>query len=76
MALFTIITVLARLKGQNGQDLALASDILKSVSQRGSGTFMMAIHKQILEWQAAHPNITWIGWGIVWASWSRSLSGL
>jgi hypothetical protein len=27
----------------------------------------MAIHKQILEWQAAHPNITWIGWGIVWA---------
>jgi hypothetical protein len=26
----------------------------------------MAIHKQILEWQAAHPNITWIGWGIVW----------
>ena len=24
----------------------------------------MAIHKQILEWQAAHPNITWIGWGI------------
>ena len=26
----------------------------------------MAIHKQILEWQAAHPNITWIGWCIVW----------
>jgi hypothetical protein len=26
----------------------------------------MMIHKQILEWQAAHPNITWIGWGIVW----------
>jgi hypothetical protein len=28
----------------------------------------MAIHEKILEWQAAHPNITWIGWGIVWAS--------
>ena len=27
----------------------------------------MTIHKKILEWQAAHPNITWIGWGIVWA---------
>jgi hypothetical protein len=27
----------------------------------------MAIHKKILEWQAAHPNVTWIGWGIVWA---------
>jgi len=27
----------------------------------------MDVHKQILEWQAAHPNITWIGWGIVWA---------
>jgi hypothetical protein len=31
------------------------------------GEILMAIHKQILEWQAAHPNITWIGWGIVWA---------
>lgn len=28
---------------------------------------LMDIHKKILEWQAAHPNITWIGWGIVWA---------
>jgi hypothetical protein len=27
----------------------------------------MAIHKKILEWQADNPNITWIGWGIVWA---------
>jgi hypothetical protein len=27
----------------------------------------MTIHKKILEWQAAHPNITWIGWGVVWA---------
>jgi hypothetical protein len=30
------------------------------------GIVLMAIHKTILEWQAAHPNITWIGWGIVW----------
>ena len=41
----------------------------------------MAIHKQILEWQAAHPNITWIGWGIVWAFvlailfWPRPVGG-
>jgi hypothetical protein len=34
---------------------------------RGGGVALMAIHKRILEWQAAHPNITWIGWGIVWA---------
>ena len=34
---------------------------------RGGGIALMAIHKKILEWQAAHPNITWIGWGIVWA---------
>ena len=27
---------------------------------------LMTIHKKILEWQAAHPNTTWIGWGIVW----------
>ena len=27
----------------------------------------MALHKRILEWQAAHPTVTWIFWGIVWA---------
>lgn len=27
----------------------------------------MAFHKRTLEWQAAHPNLTWLGWGIVWA---------
>ena len=27
----------------------------------------MDFHKRILEWQVAHPTITWIGWGIVWA---------
>jgi hypothetical protein len=27
----------------------------------------MVFHKRILEWQAAHPLITWVGWGIVWA---------
>jgi hypothetical protein len=26
----------------------------------------MAIHKDILEWQAAHPNITWFGWIVAW----------
>ena len=26
----------------------------------------MAVHKQILEWQAAHPTITWIFWVIIW----------
>lgn len=26
----------------------------------------MAIHRKILEWQADHPNVTWIGWGVVW----------
>ena len=27
----------------------------------------MALHKWILEWQAAHPAITWAFWGVVWA---------
>jgi hypothetical protein len=36
-------------------------------ADRKTGIVLMAIHKQILEWQAAHPTITWIGWGIVWA---------
>lgn len=41
----------------------------------------MAVHKRILEWQAAHPNITWVGWGIVWAIvlvllfWPKALEG-
>lgn len=26
----------------------------------------MALHKRILEWQAAHPTITWLFWLIVW----------
>ena len=32
-----------------------------------AGDIAMNFHKRILEWQAAHPNITWIGWGIIWA---------
>ena len=27
----------------------------------------MHIHKRILEWQAAHPNITLAFWAVVWA---------
>ncbi len=30
------------------------------------GLSLMAIHKRILEWQAAHPTITWIIWGVIW----------
>ena len=26
----------------------------------------MAVHKRILEWQAEHPNITWVFWIVVW----------
>jgi hypothetical protein len=26
----------------------------------------MAIHRQILEWQAAHPTMTWIFWNVIW----------
>jgi hypothetical protein len=33
----------------------------------GTDIALMDYHKKILEWQAAHPTITWIGWGIVWA---------
>jgi hypothetical protein len=54
-------------KHQNGKDLKATGDYLKGAGSRETGTLLMAIHKQILEWQAAHPNITWIGWGIVWA---------
>jgi hypothetical protein len=41
----------------------------------------MAVHKKILEWQAAHPTITWVGWGVVWAIvvvlliWPRRVAG-
>ncbi len=30
------------------------------------GVPTMAIHKRILEWQAANPTITWIFWIIIW----------
>jgi hypothetical protein len=26
----------------------------------------MTFHKRILEWQAEHPNITWVFWIVVW----------
>ena len=26
----------------------------------------MAVHRKILDWQAANPTLTWIFWGIVW----------
>lgn len=26
----------------------------------------MTWHRKILDWQAAHPILTWIAWGIVW----------
>jgi hypothetical protein len=25
------------------------------------------LHKHILEWQARHPTITWLFWGLIWA---------
>jgi hypothetical protein len=34
----------------------------------GTDIALMDYHKKILEWQAANPTITWIGWGIVWAT--------
>ncbi len=27
----------------------------------------VTFHKRVLEWQAEHPNITWVFWLIVWA---------
>jgi hypothetical protein len=33
----------------------------------GTDNALMDYHKKILEWQAANPTVTWIGWGIVWA---------
>ena len=26
----------------------------------------MAMHKMILDWQAANPIVTWMVWGVVW----------
>jgi hypothetical protein len=41
--------------------------MMQLVELRSSKDMLMIIHKKILEWQVAHPSITWIGWGIVWA---------
>ncbi len=37
-----------------------------SLARQHSGIILITFHKRILEWQADHPNITWVGWGIVW----------
>jgi hypothetical protein len=28
----------------------------------------MSLPRKILQWQADHPTITWVGWAIVWAA--------
>ena len=43
------------------------ADDLAGKNVRNGWEKTMTIHKNILEWQAAHPNITWIGWSIIWA---------
>ncbi len=37
------------------------------LQEPGKGKATMAIHRKILEWQAANPTMTWIFWGIIWA---------
>jgi len=44
-----------------------ASHGCETLTQKWIGIILVTFHKRILEWQAAHPNITWVGWGIVWA---------
>jgi len=41
-------------------------DFWQTIKKLTDQTSAMSLHKEILKWQAAHPNITWIGWGIVW----------
>ncbi len=44
----------------------LSAGAIQAFAGKDLGKAQMTIHKRVLEWQAAHPNITWIGWGIVW----------
>jgi len=32
-----------------------------SLARQHSGIILITFHKRILEWQADHPNITWVG---------------
>jgi hypothetical protein len=27
----------------------------------------MSFHRRFLQWQADHPTVTWVGWGVAWA---------
>jgi len=48
----------------------ISNECIAARSLAGSTTgwdTLVTFHKRILEWQASHPNITWVGWGIVWA---------
>ncbi len=59
----------------------LSAGAIQAFAGKDLGKAQMTIHKRVLEWQAAHPNITWIGWGIVWAIvlailfWPRKVGG-
>jgi len=62
-------------------DCVHAAGLTENWLQTESGKIIMAVHKKILEWQAAHPTITWVGWGVVWAIvlalliWPRRVAG-
>lgn len=45
---------------------AMFAQMLQKNSRKDTRAILM-LHKRVLEWQAEHPTITWIGWGIVWA---------
>jgi len=47
---------------------AMSAHMVQKVCDKWSlGELIRMLHKRVLEWQAEHPTITWIGWGIVWA---------
>jgi hypothetical protein len=57
-------TLLARREANKGE--TAAEGPVASLPHGPLGERTMDFHKRILQWQVEHPNITWIGWGIVW----------
>ena len=47
-------------------DKLIEKDQVQIITGVTFSNIMMAVHKKILDWQAANPTITWMFWGIVW----------
>ena len=64
-ASFPVLRLCAGLPSRRNLQHSMSSRRLLAL--RRARELSMPFLKNILDWQAEHPNITWIGWGVIWA---------